>query len=294
MTSDLARSEDRLREAERMVGVGSWELVVATGEITYSAGLARLLELEEDQPLDKDAHLELVHPADRELVAGDRRAVRADGIDELRVPGGPAQRHHAHPVAARRGDHRCPTAAGSISAAPSSTSPPSARPTAGAWPPSTCSARASTRRPIGMSLADPVEGRCVRVNDAMCRHAGPLARRSSSGRRSLVESSPTRIWPLLRRAREDMLRGEIDSFTAEQRFLRGDGSILWGLLHWAPVRREDGSVEAFHSQLVDITDRKERESRLEHDVGRGAVARTGSATPWTRIASSSTPSRSSI
>ncbi len=34
-----------------------------------------------------------------------------------------------------------------------------------------------------------------------------------------------------------------------------------------PVRREDGSVEAFHSQLVDITDRKERESRLEHDVG---------------------------
>lgn len=49
MTSDLARSEGRLREAERMVGVGSWELVVATGEITYSAGLARLMELEEDQ-----------------------------------------------------------------------------------------------------------------------------------------------------------------------------------------------------------------------------------------------------
>jgi PAS domain S-box-containing protein len=70
MTSDLARSEGRLREAERMVGVGSWELVVASGEITYSAGLARLLELEEDQPLDKVAHLALVHPADRELVAG--------------------------------------------------------------------------------------------------------------------------------------------------------------------------------------------------------------------------------
>jgi PAS domain-containing protein len=34
VTSDLARSEGRLREAERMVGVGSWELVMATGEIT--------------------------------------------------------------------------------------------------------------------------------------------------------------------------------------------------------------------------------------------------------------------
>ena len=70
ITADLARSEGRLREAERMVGVGSWELVVATGEITYSAGLARLMELEEDQPLDKYGHLALVHPADRELVAG--------------------------------------------------------------------------------------------------------------------------------------------------------------------------------------------------------------------------------
>jgi EAL domain-containing protein (putative c-di-GMP-specific phosphodiesterase class I)/ketosteroid isomerase-like protein len=38
-------------------------------------------------------------------------------------------------------------------------------------------------------------------------------------------------------------------------------------LHWAPVRREDGSIEAFHSQLVDITDRKDRETQLEHDVG---------------------------
>ncbi len=105
MTSDLARSEDRLREAERMVGVGSWELVVASGEITYSAGLARLLELEEDQPLDKVAHLALVHPADRELVAGiGEQCVRHGSTScEYRVvlPSGA----DADPVAARRGDH---------------------------------------------------------------------------------------------------------------------------------------------------------------------------------------------
>src|SRR6201999_3709763 len=118
--------------------------------------------------------------------------------------------------------------------------------------------------PIGMSLADPVEGRCVRVNDAMCRMLA-RSRDQLIGQRigSIV---PEEDLVLLRRAREDMLRGPIDSFTAEQRFVRGDGSILWGLLHWAPVRREDGAVEAFHSQVVDITDRKERESRLEHDV----------------------------
>ena len=71
----------------------------------------------------------------------------------------------------------------------------------------------------------------------------------------------------LRRIREEMLRGERDSFTAEQRYVRADGRIGWGLLHWSPVRREDGSVEALHSQLVDITDRKDRETQLAHDVG---------------------------
>ncbi|HYZ81957.1 MAG TPA: PAS domain S-box protein [Solirubrobacteraceae bacterium] len=69
MTAELERSEGRLREAERMVGVGSWELVLASGEITYSAGLARLLELEPGQRLDTRSHMELVHPDDRAFVA---------------------------------------------------------------------------------------------------------------------------------------------------------------------------------------------------------------------------------
>jgi PAS domain S-box-containing protein len=261
--SDLARSEGRLREAERMVGVGSWELVVATGEITYSAGLAQLLELEEDQPLDKSAHLELVHPADRELVAGigEQCVLYGSTSCEYRVvlPSGTVRILSLQAEAVTEPDGRREHLRGAVLDV-------------------TDEREADRRRlaaehlfregfdaaPIGMSLADPVEGRCVRVNDAMCRM---LARSPDE----LIGKKISCIVPeedlaVLRRAREDMLRGEIDSFTAEQRFLRGDGSILWGLLHWAPVRREDGSVEAFHSQLVDITDRKERESRLEHDV----------------------------
>jgi PAS domain S-box-containing protein len=263
MTSDLARSEGRLREAERMVGVGSWELVVATGEITYSAGLARLLELEEDQRLDKHAHLALIHPADRELVAaiGEQCVIHGSTSLEYRVilPSGITRTLSLHAEAITLPDGRREHLRGAVLDV-------------------TAEREADRRRlaaehlfregfdaaPIGMSLADPVEGRCVRVNDAMCRQLG-------RSREELIGQTVGSIIPgedvaVLRRAREDMLRGEIDSFTAEQRFLRSDGSVLWGLLHWAPVRREDGSVEAFHSQLVDITDRKERESRLEHDV----------------------------
>ena len=261
--ADLARSEGRLREAERLVGVGSWELVVASGEITYSAGLAQLMELESDQPLDKYTHLELVHPADRDLVAGigEQCVLHGSMTCEYRVvlPSGTVRTLALHAEAVTEPDGRREHLRGAVLDV-------------------TAEREADRRRlaaehlfregfdaaPIGMSLADPVEGRCVRVNDAMCRLLGRSPEELIGQRIGSIV--PEADLAILRRAREDMLRGELDSFTGEQRFVRGDGSILWGLLHWAPVRREDGAVEAFHSQVVDITDRKERESRLEHDV----------------------------
>ena len=264
MTSDLARSEGRLREAERMVGVGSWELVVATGEITYSAGLARLLELEENQPLDKFDHLQVVHPADREVVAGIGEQCVRDGsmTCEYRVilPSGATRTLSLHAEAVTLPDGRREHLRGAVLDV-------------------TAEREADRRRlateylfrqgfdasPIGMALTDPVEGRCVRINDAMCRQLGRSREEVIGG--SLVGLAIDENQAVLRRAREDMLRGDCDAFTAEMRYRRSDGGEAWGLLHWAPVRREDGSVEAFHSQLVDITDRKERESRLEHDVG---------------------------
>lgn len=63
-----------------------------------------------------------------------------------------------------------------------------------------------------------------------------------------------------------MLDGTEPTLKAEHRIIRGDGSVAWGLLHLTPIRRADGAVEALHSQMVDITARKEREARLEHDV----------------------------
>ncbi len=262
--SELARGEGRLREAERLVGVGSWELVVDTGEITYSAGLARLLELTEDQPLDKVAHLELVHPADRALVAsiGEQCVRHGSTSCEYRVvlPSGATRVLSLHAEAIIESDGRCEHLRGAVLDITAEREADRQRLAA-----EHLFRQGFDAAPIGMSLADPVEGRCVRVNDAMCRLLGRT-------REQLIGQTVGSIVPaddvtLMRRAREEMLRGERDSFTAEQRFVRADGSVLWGLLYWAPVRRPDGSVEAFHSQLVDITDRKEREARLEHDIG---------------------------
>ena len=66
---------------------------------------------------------------------------------------------------------------------------------------------------------------------------------------------------------ERIRTGESSMLQSEYRFLRPDGTRVWVLLHLAPIRLADGSLQAFHSQKIDITERKEREAQLEHHVG---------------------------
>ena len=51
-----------------MVGVGSWELVVETGVMTYSGGFARLLGLSPGEAMNGELLLKLVHAEDRRTV----------------------------------------------------------------------------------------------------------------------------------------------------------------------------------------------------------------------------------
>ena len=107
----------------------------------------------------------------------------------------------------------------------------------------------------------------MRVNDAMCA----LLWRS---REELVGCTIDSITHPDDRgsgneARRAMVEGGASSFQAEKRYLRPDGSTVWTTLHATPVRNTDGSVEAFFSQIVDISERKEREARLEQDVSDG-------------------------
>jgi PAS domain S-box-containing protein len=104
---DLSRSEARLRESERMVGVGSWEMNSETGSITYSQGFASVLGLDPDEPLDVAGFLEMVHPEDRQLVVdanieclatgsvhGEHRIVRPGQRRDVRVARPPARAAH--------------------------------------------------------------------------------------------------------------------------------------------------------------------------------------------------------
>ena len=55
---------------------------------------------------------------------------------------------------------------------------------------------------------------------------------------------------------DDVLAGRSDSYRLLKRFLRPDGTAMWGDLSVACVRDGSGSVRMFVSQIIDVTDRE--------------------------------------
>ncbi|QIE45552.1 PAS domain S-box protein [Pseudohalocynthiibacter aestuariivivens] len=51
-------------------------------------------------------------------------------------------------------------------------------------------------------------------------------------------------------------RGKIPSYKREKRYIRSDGTVLWGLLSVGMITDAEGQPEHFVSQIVDITDQR--------------------------------------
>lgn len=61
---------------------------------------------------------------------------------------------------------------------------------------------------------------------------------------------------------EQVLRGDIETYSMEKRYYRKDGSMLWGNLTVSLVRKESGDPEYFISVVEDITKRRDAEERV--------------------------------
>ncbi|GAA1147027.1 ATP-binding protein [Nocardioides aquiterrae] len=59
------------------------------------------------------------------------------------------------------------------------------------------------------------------------------------------------------------LAGEIDSYRMRKRYLHADGHVVWGDLSVALVRDADGEPLHFISQILDVTEQRLNEERLE-------------------------------
>lgn len=114
--------------------------------------------------------------------------------------------------------------------------------------------------PIGMALLD-LDGRIFRANRALCELVG----REESDLLTLTSldiTHPDDV-ALDQEYGRHLLAGDVTPVTIEKRFVRPDGSIVWGLLKTSVVRDHSGQPDHLVGQVIDVTERREHEASLE-------------------------------
>ena len=109
---------------------------------------------------------------------------------------------------------------------------------------------------IGMALVG-TDGQWLQANKALCQFLGY----SQSELHSLTFQQVT--WPedlnLDLEQMEQLIRGDINSYSMEKRYYTRNGEVVWALLAVSLVRHADGSPLYFIAQIEDINDLKQTE-----------------------------------
>ena len=114
---------------------------------------------------------------------------------------------------------------------------------------------------IGISHVD-VNGRFIHVNRRLCEMLGYT--RDELLELTVREVSHPEDRFSTEKQRRQLIAGEIDSFKAEKRYLRKDGTPIWAHLTVASRRGVDGRRLHDISIIEDITERKEAQSRVQY------------------------------
>ncbi|OIO61200.1 MAG: hypothetical protein AUJ55_00915 [Proteobacteria bacterium CG1_02_64_396] len=114
---------------------------------------------------------------------------------------------------------------------------------------------------IGMAIAPVDSKRWLHVNDRLCQMLGYTAEELTA----LTWDELTHPDDLGKNLElfQQALRGEIDSYSMDKRYLRKNGSTVYTELHVQLVRNSDHSPKFFVATVQDITSRKQAEARLE-------------------------------
>jgi len=263
MIEELTLSEAHLRESERIVGVGSWEWVPETGELTYSPGFARLLGLAAAEKLDARGFWRLLAREDRDLLSRVTRDCQRTGSasSEFRIhrSDGALRTFAAQAETVAAGNGRLGYLRGAILDVTEEREAERLRLDA-----ASLFRQAFDASPIGMAMIEPQTGAYTRVNDALCT----LLQRSRGELLGLTVDSVTHPDDRAANAelREVLRDHDVKSHHVEKRYLRPDGSSVWIIGHVTLVRDAEGSPQALFSQIIDITERKEREAQFETQV----------------------------
>jgi PAS domain S-box-containing protein len=116
------------------------------------------------------------------------------------------------------------------------------------------------RQLVGMAITSPEKG-WLRVNQKICDMLGYTAEELT--RLSWADiTHPDDLGPDVAQF-ERMLKGEIDSYTVEKRYIRKDGGTVHAALSIGCVRKADGVIDYVLALIEDVSERKHSEMRLE-------------------------------
>ncbi len=117
-----------------------------------------------------------------------------------------------------------------------------------------------THSSVGKAQADPVTGRFLRVNPALCRLTGYTEEELLQRTIAEVTHPDDREADHANLAR--LMHGEVDSFQAERRYIRPDGAVVWGYVTVNLLRDAAGRPVRILAVIQDIDARKRAEEAL--------------------------------
>jgi diguanylate cyclase (GGDEF)-like protein/PAS domain S-box-containing protein len=263
---ELRRSRRRLEQAQGIAHMGSWEWDVRANKVTWSDELYRIYGLQPGEfGATFEGYLERVHNNDRERVQAtigraladhrpfifEERVVRPNGNIRLLESQGEVQTdadghvvrmigvchdvtdRRAAEVAAREAEERFRSA--------------------------------FEYGPVGIALVDVSDGRRGRyleVNRAICEISG------YSEEELLTTSRQAITHPEDADAEQglfdQLIAGEIPSYSVENRTLRPDGEWTWTAVNTSLVRDESGGPLYAIIQVQDVSERKRFEGQLQY------------------------------
>lgn len=112
---------------------------------------------------------------------------------------------------------------------------------------------------VGLGLAAP-DGQFLAVNDALCRML--RYQREVLLTKTYLEITYREDLLADRELAERYISGEIDIFSIEKRYIRGDGSLLWVRVTVSAVRDAEGHEKCSVAIIEDIESRKHIENQL--------------------------------
>ena len=258
----LEASQRRLAEAQRIARLGSFELTVATGEMTWSEEQYRVLGLEPQLEPTADLFASMVHPDDRARlghawVNATERGVPFDLVCRV-VRADSEERHvRARAIPEVDDDGAVVKVVGTLMDDTERVATDRVRRAA-----ETRFEIGFEQAAIGAAIAD-LEGFAIRVNPALCSLLG-LSEDRLVGQRWTQYSHPDEM-PLGQAVLARVAAGH-DTYEDERRYVRPDGTVVWASSHVSLVRDESAEPQYFFMQLQDITGRKQMEEELAHQA----------------------------